>query len=86
MANQLFLVDAFASKPFTGNPAAVVPLFMARDEQWMQNLAMEMNQSENAFFWPEDGAFRLRWFTPELEVDLCGRRFGMKVGRSPIKL
>ncbi|HXH60921.1 MAG TPA: PhzF family phenazine biosynthesis protein [Fimbriimonadaceae bacterium] len=72
MNRRIYLVDAFSNAPFTGNPAGVCPLDGPADEQWMQSVAMEMNQAETAFFWPEDGAFRLRWFTPTLEVDLCG--------------
>lgn len=72
MGLPLFLVDAFSFGPFTGNPAAVCLLDTERDDQWMQNLATEMNQAETAFVWPENGAYRLRWFTPAVEVDLCG--------------
>jgi PhzF family phenazine biosynthesis protein len=68
----LFLVDAFADQPFSGNPAGVCLLDKAAEERWMQNLAMEMNQAETAFLYPENGAFKLRWFTPTSEVDLCG--------------
>ena len=67
-----FHVDAFASKPFTGNPAAVCLLEEARDSDWMQHVAAEMNLSETAFIHPDDGQLRLRWFTPRVEVDLCG--------------
>ena len=70
--SRLFLVDAFARAPFTGNPSAVVPLASPASEGWMQSLAMEMNQAETAFFYPEDDGYRLRWFTPSVEVDLCG--------------
>ena len=69
----LTTVDAFASGPFTGNPAAVCVLEAPAPESWMQRLAGEMNLSETAFLVPQDdGAFRLRWFTPTTEVDLCG--------------
>jgi PhzF family phenazine biosynthesis protein len=67
-----FVVDAFASQPFAGNPAAVVPLSRWRDNAWLQNVAMEMNLSETAFFVPNADGFDLRWFTPKVEVDLCG--------------
>ncbi|MBC7856344.1 MAG: PhzF family phenazine biosynthesis protein [Pirellulaceae bacterium] len=67
-----FVVDAFASRPFTGNPAAVVPLEQWPDDKWLQNVAMEMNLSETAFFVPTQPGFHLRWFTPKVEVDLCG--------------
>jgi PhzF family phenazine biosynthesis protein len=65
-------VDAFADRPFTGNPAAVCILPAPRDEGWMRDVAAEMNLSETAFLHPEDDGWRLRWFTPEVEVDLCG--------------
>jgi PhzF family phenazine biosynthesis protein len=71
----VYVVDAFASGPFRGNPAAVVPLEPgdAPDAAWMQQWAAEMKHSETAFVQPRaDGAFDLRWFTPEVEVDLCG--------------
>jgi PhzF family phenazine biosynthesis protein len=69
---EIFLVDAFAERPFQGNPAAVVPLATARPAEWMQAVAAEMNLSETAFFWPGRDGFDLRWFTPTVEVDLCG--------------
>lgn len=65
-------VDAFAEKPFSGNPAMVCLLEQARDETWMQLVAGEMNLSETAFLVPRDGGFDLRWFTPLVEVSLCG--------------
>ncbi|RYG20986.1 PhzF family phenazine biosynthesis protein [bacterium] len=65
----LYLVDAFASDPFTGNPAAVVPLSEPLDDDLMQRIAMEMNQAETAFVLPD---MTLRWLTPTVEVDLCG--------------
>lgn len=68
----IYLVDAFSHAPFTGNPAGVCPLEGPGDETWMQNVAIEMNQAETAFFWPEGDHYRLRWFTPGGEVDLCG--------------
>ena len=67
-----FVVDAFASRPFTGNPAAVVPLQRWPDDKWLQSVAMEMNLSETAYFVPSASGFDLRWFTPKVEVDLCG--------------
>jgi predicted PhzF superfamily epimerase YddE/YHI9 len=67
-----FVVDAFTSRPFSGNPAAVVPLDEWKDDHWLQNVAMEMNLSETAFFVPDGQGFHLRWFTPKVEVDLCG--------------
>lgn len=66
------LVDAFSDGPFTGNPAAVVPLDGPRPDAWLQSVAMEMNQAETAFLLPEGDVYRLRWFTPTIEVDLCG--------------
>lgn len=68
----LFQVDAFTSRPFGGNPAAVCVLDTTRDDGWMQSVAAEMNLSETAFLLPEADGFRLRWFTPAVEVDLCG--------------
>lgn len=67
------VVDAFAERPFEGNPAAVCLLDAPAPEAWMRGLAAEMNLSETAFLTPAaDGAFDLRWLTPEVEVDLCG--------------
>ena len=69
----LTTVDAFAERPFTGNPAAVCLLGAPADAAWMQAVAAEMNLSETAFVVPgEAGAYGLRWFTPAVEVDLCG--------------
>jgi len=65
-------VDAFTNRPFAGNPAAVCVLRESPADQWMRDVAREMNLSETAFLVPENGAFRLRWFTPAVEVDLCG--------------
>jgi PhzF family phenazine biosynthesis protein len=67
-----FIVDAFTSRPFAGNPAAVVPLETWRDDAWLQNVAMEMNLSETAFLVANPQGYDLRWFTPKVEVDLCG--------------
>ncbi len=67
-----FVVDAFTDRPFAGNPAAVVPLLAWPDDAWLQNVAMEMNLSETAFLVKEDDGYRLRWFTPKVEVALCG--------------
>lgn len=67
-----FIVDAFTDRPFAGNPAAVVPMKQWREDSWLQNVAMEMNLSETAFFVPTEGGFHLRWMTPKVEVDLCG--------------
>lgn len=72
MAQEIFQVDAFTDRPFAGNPAAVCVLPEAADEQWMQHLANEMNLSETAFLVKQDDGYNLRWFTPLVEVDLCG--------------
>src|SRR5947199_10591945 len=69
---RLLQIDAFTSEPFRGNPAAVCLLDRERDAEWMQNVAAEMNLSETAFLLPRDDGFSLRWFTPSVEVDLCG--------------
>lgn len=68
----MYQVDAFAEKVFSGNPAAVVPLKEWLPDEMMQNIAMENNLSETAFFIPEGIGFHIRWFTPVSEVDLCG--------------
>ncbi len=68
----LFQVDAFTDEPFAGNPAAVVILDAPRPDAWLQSLAAENNLSETAYLLREDDAWRLRWFTPRVEVDLCG--------------
>lgn len=65
-------VDAFANKRFAGNPAAVCVLLAPVDDGWMQNVALEMNLSETAFLVRQDNGFSLRWFTPTVEVPLCG--------------
>ncbi|MHB1351830.1 MAG: PhzF family phenazine biosynthesis protein [Thiobacillus sp.] len=67
-----YQVDAFASRVFEGNPAAVCPLESWLDDDLMQAIAEENNLSETAFFVPADKGFDLRWFTPASEVDLCG--------------
>jgi predicted PhzF superfamily epimerase YddE/YHI9 len=67
-----FIVDAFTDRPFSGNPAAVVPLTTWPADGWLQNVAMEMNLSETAYLVPDASGYRLRWFTPKVEVDLCG--------------
>jgi len=68
----LYQVDAFTSRPFSGNPAAVCLLTQAPEDDWMQHVAAEMNLSETAFLLPRSERFDLRWFTPTMEVDLCG--------------
>lgn len=72
MGIKIYQVDAFTNQVFKGNPACVCIMETAADEQWMQNVAMEMNLSETAFLYPVESGFNLRWFTPETEVDLCG--------------
>lgn len=72
MDHILFQVDAFTNEPFKGNPAAVCLLEREANTQWMRAIAAEMNLSETAFVSPEGASYRLRWFTPTHEVDLCG--------------
>jgi len=72
MGLTIYQVDAFTDQPFAGNPAAVCILPVPRDEQWMQNVAREMNLSETAFLQRDKDGWRLRWFTPAVEVALCG--------------
>ena len=69
---RIYQVDAFTDRPFAGNPAAVCILSETRDDGWMQNVAREMNLSETAFLRKQEDGFHLRWFTPTVEVDLCG--------------
>ena len=72
MGETIFQIDAFTDKPFRGNPAAVCILTRHREDAWMQNVAQEMNLSETAFLEEEENGYKLRWFTPAVEVDLCG--------------
>jgi PhzF family phenazine biosynthesis protein len=72
MGIPFYFVDAFADRPFAGNPAVVCPLPGWREERWLQNVAAEMNQSETAFVVKNGTGFDLRWFTPKVEVALCG--------------
>jgi PhzF family phenazine biosynthesis protein len=72
MSLDLYTVDAFTDRPFAGNPAAVCLLSEPRDAVWMQSVAREMNLSETAFLHPQEGGWDLRWFTPAIEVELCG--------------
>ena len=72
MGLKIFQVDAFTERPFAGNPAGVCILPEPRDDPWMQNVAREMNVSETAFLQRRGDGFNLRWFTPAVEVDLCG--------------
>ena len=68
----LWLIDAFTDAPFRGNPAGVCLLEEPVPDAWMQSVALEMQQAETAFLVPEEDGYRLRWFTPTVEVDLCG--------------
>src|SRR2546426_11098569 len=72
MGVRIVQVDAFASRPFSGHPAGVCALPAPRDERWMQDVAAEMNLAETAFLHPENEGYRLRWFTPTVEMALCG--------------
>jgi PhzF family phenazine biosynthesis protein len=72
MAQQITQVDAFTATPFAGNPAAVCVLPEPGDADWMQRVACEMNLAETAFLVPQNDGYNLRWFTPAIEVDLCG--------------
>ena len=72
MGQHIYQVDAFTKTPFAGNPAAVCVLPEPASERWMQDVAREMNLSETAFLVGSDDGYSLRWFTPLVEVDLCG--------------
>ena len=72
MSQTIIQVDAFTDTPFRGNPAAVCLLPEPGDAGWMQAIAKEMNLSETSFLHRVEGGFSLRWFTPVVEVDLCG--------------
>jgi PhzF family phenazine biosynthesis protein len=72
MALTIVQIDAFTNKPFGGNPAAVCLLSEPASESWMQAVAKEMNLSETAFLVAHEDGYYLRWFTPSVEVDLCG--------------
>lgn len=72
MVRPIYQVDAFATEIFRGNPAAVMPLDEWPDDALLQAIAAENNLSETAYMVQEGSAYRLRWFTPQVEVDLCG--------------
>ena len=72
MGLRIVQVDAFTDTPFAGNPATVCVLQAPREASWMQHVAREMNLSETAFLCRRADGFDLRWFTPAVEVDLCG--------------
>lgn len=69
---ELWLIDAFTDRAFAGNPAGVCLLDRERPDDWMRQVAREMNQAETAFLTRRDDGYGLRWFTPTVEVDLCG--------------
>ena len=72
MGQTIYQVDAFTSRAFAGNPAAVCILPAPAPEAWMRDVAREMNLSETAFLVPKEDGFNLRWLTPTVEVELCG--------------
>src|ERR1700719_2064221 len=72
MGQTIYQVDSFTNKPFAGNPAGVCVLPEERDARWMQDVAKEMNLSETAFLVKGHDGYNLRWFTPAVEVELCG--------------
>lgn len=72
MTVPIFQVDAFTAEIFAGNPAAVCPLDAWREREWLQAVALENNLSETAYLVPKGDKYELRWFTPSMEVDLCG--------------
>jgi len=72
MTAPIYVVDAFTRHAFAGNPAAVCLLDTPANETWMQNVAAEMKHAETAFLVPRGEGYQLRWFTPAVEVDLCG--------------
>ena len=72
MKLKLYQVDAFTEKVFAGNPAAVCPLNEWIDDALMQNIALENNLAETAFIVKKDQGYEIRWYTPTVEVDLCG--------------
>jgi PhzF family phenazine biosynthesis protein len=72
MGQRITQVDAFTDQPFAGNPAAVCILAHERSADWMQRVALEMNLAETAFLVKQEDGYGLRWFTPTMEVDLCG--------------
>ncbi|MEZ5180751.1 MAG: PhzF family phenazine biosynthesis protein [Acidimicrobiales bacterium] len=99
MGLPITVVDAFTDQPFSGNPAGIVVLEAPAPERWMQSVAAEVNVAETAFLVPrDDGAWGLRWFTPTVEVDLCGhatlasahvlggeQSFHTRSGRPPVR-
>jgi phenazine biosynthesis protein PhzF family len=72
MKQKIYQIDAFADKVFSGNPAAVCPLDQWLSDDILQKIAMENNLAETAFYVKKDSQYQIRWFTPTVEVDLCG--------------
>jgi predicted PhzF superfamily epimerase YddE/YHI9 len=72
MTQPVHVVDAFTDRVFSGNPAAVCVLDAPREDAWMQSVALEMNLAETAYLQRTGDSWALRWFTPQVEVDLCG--------------
>jgi len=72
MAQPIIQIDSFTDRAYSGNPAGVCLLDGPREETWMQLVAREMNLAETAFLFPTDDGYNLRWFTPSVEVELCG--------------
>ena len=72
MPTPIYVVDAFTDRAFAGNPAGVCLLQGPADEGWMQSVAAEMRHAETAFLYRETDGWNLRWFTPTVEIDLCG--------------
>ena len=72
MSTPIYQIDAFTDRPFSGTPAGVCLLDAPGDAAWMQLVAREMNLAETAFLCPQADGFDLRWFTPAVEIDLCG--------------
>jgi PhzF family phenazine biosynthesis protein len=72
MKQKIYQIDAFTNEVFKGNPAAVCPLKTWLNDDLLQKIAMENNLAETAFFVKQDGIYQIRWFTPKVEVDLCG--------------
>ena len=72
MKLKIYQIDAFADKVFSGNPAAVCPLDKWPDDDILQKIAMENNLAETAFYVKQENQYQIRWFTPKVEVDLCG--------------
>src|ERR1044072_1223962 len=72
MGVRIVQVDAFTNRPFAGNPAAVCVISAVPPDAWMSDVAREMHLLETAFLFPNGDGYHLRWFTPTVEVDLCG--------------